>query len=215
MRSKKTLALALLTTLVLAIAVIPAYAASAKPSLSRTEMTLYAGRSKTIKAKGFLGSVAWKSSNAKVATVSAKGKVTARRAGTATITAKCGKQKKTCKVTVKPVKLSKTKASVTEGKTLTLKLYCGASSGIEWKTSKGGVVRIKSKSKNSVTLKALSPGKATIIATYRKKTYKCVVTVKKKGGQGGSQTPTPTEPDPGAGSQGGTGDVETPEVPLL
>ena len=215
MRNKKTFALVLLTPLVLAIAIIPAYAASVKPSLSRTQMTLYAGRSKTLKANGFLGNVTWKSSNTKVATVSAKGKVTAKRAGTATITAKCGKQKKTCKVTVKPVKLSKTKASVTEGKTLTLKLYCGASSGIEWKTSKKSVVRIKSKSKNSVTLKALRPGKATIIATYKKKTYKCVVKVKKKEGQSGPQTPTPTEPDPGAGSQRGTGDVDTPEVPLF
>lgn len=42
----------------------------------------------------------WKSSNQKVATVSSKGKVTAKKKGTATITAKVGKTTYKCKVTV-------------------------------------------------------------------------------------------------------------------
>lgn len=42
----------------------------------------------------------WKSSNPKVATVSSKGKVTAKKKGTATITAKVGKTTYKCKVTV-------------------------------------------------------------------------------------------------------------------
>lgn len=44
--------------------------------------------------------VKWKSSNAKVATVSKKGKVTAKGTGKAVITAKAGGKKLTCKVTV-------------------------------------------------------------------------------------------------------------------
>lgn len=190
MKNKRSsVALALLVMFALTIIIIPAYAASTKPSLSKTKLTLYAGRSYTLKAEGFSGNVTWKTSDKKIATVSNKGKVTAKKAGTVTITAKCGKQKKTCKVTVKPVKLSKTKTTVVKGKTFTLKLYCGTTSGIKWKTSNKGVVRIISKSKNQVTLEAVKPGKATITATYKKKSYKCVVTVKKETPQ---TEPTPT-----------------------
>ena len=45
--------------------------------------------------------VTYKSSNKKVATVSAKGKITARKKGNATITIKSGSKKITCKVTVR------------------------------------------------------------------------------------------------------------------
>ena len=41
------------------------------------------------------------SSNTKVATVNAKGVVTAKKAGKATITAKAGTKKTTCKIVVK------------------------------------------------------------------------------------------------------------------
>ena len=47
-------------------------------------------------------SVKWSSSKSSVASVNAKGKVTAKKAGTATITAKVGGKKYTCKITVKP-----------------------------------------------------------------------------------------------------------------
>ena len=45
--------------------------------------------------------VTYKSSNKKVATVSAKGKITARKKGNATITIKSGSKKIICKVTVR------------------------------------------------------------------------------------------------------------------
>ena len=70
----------------------------------------------------------WTTSNQNTVTVSG-GKISAKKAGTATITAKAtdGSGKKaTCKVTVKKrsvksIKLNKTKASLYEGKTLSLK----------------------------------------------------------------------------------------------
>lgn len=50
-----------------------------------------------------LGSVTWKSSNKRVATVSSKGKVTAKKPGTATITVTTKDHKKiaTCRITVR------------------------------------------------------------------------------------------------------------------
>ncbi len=71
------------------------------PELSNKTLTLEEGQTKTLKVKGPKKSVTWKSSNKKIATVSNKGAVKAKKAGTATITAKCGKNSLKCKVTVK------------------------------------------------------------------------------------------------------------------
>ena len=71
------------------------------PYLSVTKKTLTQGKSFTLEMKGS-SVVKWSSSDKSVATVSSKGKVTAKAKGTATITCKCknGKSYK-CKVTVK------------------------------------------------------------------------------------------------------------------
>lgn len=62
-------------------------------------------KSFTIKAKlvpsGSDAKITYKSSNKKVATVNAKGKVTAKRSGTTIITVKAGNIQRTCTVTVK------------------------------------------------------------------------------------------------------------------
>lgn len=70
-------------------------------SISAKKKTLYVGKSFTLKIKGTSKAVKWSSSNKFVATVSAKGKVSAKKTGTAVITAKVGGKKLTCKVTVK------------------------------------------------------------------------------------------------------------------
>lgn len=101
-------------------------AASKKMKLSATSKKLDVGKSFTLKiytrgdsvldSKGRLAvmddkddihywfdyktKATWKSSNPKVATVSSKGKVTAKKKGAATITAKVGKTTYKCKVTV-------------------------------------------------------------------------------------------------------------------
>ena len=67
--------------------------------------TLKKGKSFTIKAKltpsGAEATIKYSSSNKKIATVNSKGKVTAKKAGTVTITVKAGNVTKTCVVTVK------------------------------------------------------------------------------------------------------------------
>jgi uncharacterized protein YjdB len=75
--------------------------AASKVKLNKTKVTLYAGEITSLSASV---SVNFKSSDNKVATVSKKGLVTAKKAGTATITATSKSNKKitaTCKLTVK------------------------------------------------------------------------------------------------------------------
>lgn len=86
----------------LAVTAVPVYSlAKAKVKLNKTKITLYVGKTATLKLKNNKQKVKWSSSNKKVATVSSKGKVKGIKKGKATITAKVGKKKYTCKVTVK------------------------------------------------------------------------------------------------------------------
>ena len=76
----------------------PAKAATVK--LNTTEKKLVIGDTYKLKVRNTEKSVKWISSNPKVAKVSKTGLVTAQKAGKTTITAKVGKKKLTCKVTV-------------------------------------------------------------------------------------------------------------------
>ena len=91
--------------------------------LNQTSATLYSGAAVTLSATTNLtGDITWKSSDAKVATVDAKGNVKAVNAGTATITATLGKVSATFTVTVKnPSITAKADSSViyTKSKTTT------------------------------------------------------------------------------------------------
>lgn len=69
--------------------------------LSKKAITLVVGKSKTLKVTGTKQKITWASSKKTVATVNKAGKVVAKKAGTATITATVNKKKYTCKVTVK------------------------------------------------------------------------------------------------------------------
>ena len=84
------------------VALSPAKAhAAAKPKLSATSKKVVKGQSFTLKVKNASGKkISWKSSNKRVATVSKKGKVTTKKAGSATITATVAGKKLTCKVKV-------------------------------------------------------------------------------------------------------------------
>ena len=72
----------------------------AKVRLNKTELVLEKGKSYQLKVEGTSKKVKWESSNKKVVTVSSKGKIKAKKAGTATITARVGSKKYKCKVTV-------------------------------------------------------------------------------------------------------------------
>ena len=71
-------------------------------ALNKSTMNLSVGKSGTFKQVGTAKKVIWTSSNKKVATVNSSGKVTAKGAGTATITLKSGGKTYACKVRVNP-----------------------------------------------------------------------------------------------------------------
>ena len=77
--------------------VAPVQAAS---KTKTTKVTMKAGQSKTLRVKT-AGKVKWSSSNKAIVSVNKKGKIVARRAGKAKITAKYGKNKAVFVVTVK------------------------------------------------------------------------------------------------------------------
>ena len=85
--------------------------------LSSKSVTLYVGKTKTIKLKGTTKKPKWSSSKKSVATVSKKGKITAKKQGTAVITAKLGEKKYSCKVKVKKKSSAPSKTSNTTAET--------------------------------------------------------------------------------------------------
>jgi uncharacterized protein YjdB len=107
------------------------------------------------------------------------------------------------------IKISKTKTTLTAGKTITLKVK-GTKAKISWSSSNKKVATVTSKGK----VKAVKAGKATIKATYKvnkkSKTLKCVVTVKAKPA---AVTPTPT-PEPAQTAPPAQAATETP-APII
>lgn len=78
--------------------------------INKTKYTMKKGSTYTLKITGTKKKVKWTSSNKKVATVNSKGKVTAKKKGTCTITAKIGNKKYKCKITVKNKAATTTKS---------------------------------------------------------------------------------------------------------
>jgi len=164
-----------------------------KVSLNKTNLNLTKGASNTLTATITPSNttqskqVTWTSSNNNVATVSSSGKVTAKNAGTAVITAKTSNGKTaTCKVTVTnpivvitKVTLNKTNLNLTKGATSTLSATITPSNTtqskqVTWTSSNNNVATVTSSGK--VTAK--TAGTATITAkTSNGKTATCKITV--------------------------------------
>ena len=144
-------------------------------SISKTKVTLLNGQSVSLKVNGKKGKVKWYSSKKSVATVNSKGVVKAKKKGTAKITAKIGKNKYTCNVTVQTPKLSQTKLSLKYGKSYTLKLS-GTNQKVNWSSSNGKVAVVSSKGKIST----IGNGTAIITARVLGKNFSCKVTVSGK-----------------------------------
>lgn len=90
-----------------------AYITAATVKISKKSLSLEEGKTHVLKITGTKKKITWKSSNTAVATVTSKGKVNAKSAGIAKITAKVGDKTYSCNVTVtaKTVKNSKNKTT--------------------------------------------------------------------------------------------------------
>ena len=161
---------------------------------SKDKLTLTEGDTATLKVKvspsSAKSSLKYRSSNSKVAAVSAQGEITANKAGTCIITVSTsdGKITDKCYVTVKAgkesgvksVKLNKKKLTLKVGKTYKLKAT------VKPKNAENKAVTFKSSNKKVATVakngkvKAKAKGKCTITVTTKdgKKTAKCKITVK-------------------------------------
>ena len=180
-------------------------------NLPAKQLTLKKGKTFTLKPKvtvtGKISKkVTYKTSNKKVVAVNAKGKITAKKKGTAKIyvISKADKKKK-CTITVTvgtpvtKVKLNKTKSTMTVGKKQTLKATVtpkkASSKAVVWKSSNTKVATVTSKG----VVKAKKAGTVTITATAKDGSGKkaaCKITVKKKKTAKPANDPTPIPPAP-------------------
>ena len=162
-------------------------------TLSKTTLSLVEGGSETLTAtiapsNATNKNVSWSSSATSVATVDNAGKVTAVKAGSATITVTTadGNNTATCSVTVTSkavsvtgVSLDKETLEITEGETAQLKATISPDDAtnkeVEWSTSDSKIATVDSTGK----ITAVAPGEATITVKTKDggKTATCKVAV--------------------------------------
>lgn len=155
-------------------------------TLDKTAISLLKGESETLVATikpddATIQTVSWTSSDSGVASVDAKGKVTANAHGTATIIAKAGDQQATCDVTVtvlvEAVSLNKSELTLNLGQSETLiasvKPDDASEKTVTWTSTISSVASVDSNG----TITAKATGKSIIKAKVGDKEASCLVTV--------------------------------------
>ena len=154
-------------------------------SFNKTSVSLKAGETVTLTATvkpddATDKTVTWSTSDASVATVN-DGVVTAKKVGTATITAKAGDKSATCEITVvatpvTSVTLNKTSASLKAGETVTLRATVkpddATDKTVTWGSSDESVAKVE----NGIVT-AIGKGLSTITAKAGDTSATCMVTV--------------------------------------
>lgn len=183
--------------------------ALAAPKLAKKKVTLKTGNAYVLKLSGNKKSVKWTTSDKSVVQIVWKCKnravLRAKQEGTSTVTAKIGKKKLTCQVTVKKSPAFPSSRKVIVGDKFTLSLKKKGN----WSIT-SGIARLSAKKAKKVTVTATAPGTAVIKVKVGKKTYKCKLTVITKKGTiptpatGGGSTGTTTGGNTGTTTGGGT-----------
>lgn len=163
----------ILLVVALLLVSLPIQVEAATVKLNKTQATIYIGKTLDLKVTGTSKKASWTSSNKAIATVSSRGTVTAKKEGTATITATVDKKAYKCKVTVKKPYISNVKKTIYTGKIYTLKL-----NGTEIQSVKSSNTQVATVVKSGkVTGK--KAGTATITLKGKDgKSYTCKVTIK-------------------------------------
>lgn len=160
--------------------------AVSKIELSKKKLTLGVKEKFTLKTsispkKAANSKVTWKLSKKGIVTVSSKGAVTAKKAGTVKVTAVAGGKKAVCTITVKKapnkVSLNAAKKTLKRGKTFQIKVKLPAntaSNKIKYSSSNSKVATVSASGK----IKAVKKGSATItIKTFNGKKAKIKIKV--------------------------------------
>lgn len=151
--------------------------AYAKIKLNYTKTTLTVGKSRKLKISGTTKKVTWKTSNKKIATVTASGLVSAKKKGRTTISAKVGQSTYKCKVTVKNPNpyITPSSAQLNIGGKKNFNLAYN-SKKVTWSVSKKSIASIN---KKTGVLTAKKAGSLYVYAKAGGKRYKRYVTIKK------------------------------------
>ena len=147
-------------------------AGSGKVRMSTRKLTLIEYETTKLTLENAPGKVKWSTTNPSVATVSRKGKVTAVAAGSCRIIAKCGKKKYSCKIKVKALALNAASLTLVRGRQWML-AFNNEELVPAYASSNAAVATVDGDGR----IQALMPGKCTVTAVYRGKTYSCSVTV--------------------------------------
>ena len=172
MKKIKTLSI-LLMALALCFSFLSVSTYAAQVRLNYSEISVFAGKSKTLKVKGTKNKVTWKSSDKKIATVSKNGKVLGKKAGTAVITATVGGNSYKCTVTVKNPQLNENNLTMAIGDTFKLKV-----TGAKAKSFRSSNEKVAAISAKGV-ITAKKAGSAIITVQTGSKKLKCKIKVKK------------------------------------
>ncbi len=156
-------------------AAVPTGAAKPKAlKIEKSSMVMQKGSSYSLKLtkKNISGKVTWKTSDKTVASVSQKGKVTGKKRGVATITAKTDGCTATCRIRVVKASLSAGTLSLVKGKSKTLTIT-GTGKKAVWSSSSPSVASVDKTGK----ITARKKGTAVITATIDAVFLTCKVTV--------------------------------------
>ncbi len=140
---------------------------AATPAMNKTTLYLYEGQTETLQVKNISGTVQWKSSNSSVAKVSTKGKVTAKKNGTAVVTATVGGKEYKCKVTVDKIVLNYQEVMLKPNKKINLSMIDSnkkvmyPSNKVKWTSSDSSVASVD----KTGAVYAQAAGTATITGT--------------------------------------------------
>ena len=167
------------------------YAAAASPKLNKKAVTVTIGNTAELFVKNTTKTVKWSSSNKAVAKVDADGEVTAKKAGKAKITAKVGKKKYKCNVTVPKQYISSKSVFIQRGSKQKLNVYgISKSDSLFWGSDYESVATVS----QSGEITANSLGETTVYAILNNgngKMYECQVIVYDRSGSGDIVTASP------------------------